>query len=167
MTAGYSAQFIADRYSVSLFEVAATERERTVRVSAGAGTSWEVTLPKWYPPSVAILAGPKIAVWAVTRLFLLAPGQGPVQIDLQDEIGAVYAVEHLLCVVCELAVLLYDARTSSVVDSYVATDVLGESWWEDDRLLVTSFSGSPLTFRPSSAGVGFIGEANGRSARTS
>jgi hypothetical protein len=154
---GYAARFVADRSTVSLFEVASTERERTMRVSTGAGASWEVTLPKWYPPSVAILSGSRIAVWAATRLYLLAQGRKPIQVDLQDEIHAVYGVEHLLCVVCELAVLLYDAEATSVVDRYVAEDVLGESWWEGARLLVTSFTGPPLAFHPSPAGIGFAG----------
>ena len=154
---GYSARFVADRSTVSLLEIASTERERTMRVTAGAAATWEILLPKWYPPSVAILPRSRIAVWAVTRLFLLSQGRKPIQVDLQDEIHAVYGVEHLLCVVCELAVLLYDAEAASVVDRYVAEDVLGESWWEGDRLLVASFTGPPLAFRPSPAGIGFAG----------
>jgi hypothetical protein len=164
MSGGYSARFISDRYSVSLFEVSATERERTVRVSAEAGARWDVTLPKWNPPSVAILPGPRIAVWSGTRLFLLIRDAGPIQVDLQDEVHAVYWVDQQLCLVCELGVFLYDAKASSIIDRYVASEVLGESWWEGERLLVASFDGPQLTFHPSPAGLGFAGTVDANSA---
>jgi len=156
MTAAYACRFIADRLSVSLFEVSAGESERTVRVKTGAGPGWEILLPIWYLPSVAVLPGPTIAVWSVSRLFLLVEGKQPVRAELDDEIHAVYAVGHLLCVVCELAVLIYDPERASVVDRYVAEDVLGDSWWEGDRLLVESFSGPPLVFSLSASGVGVV-----------
>jgi len=156
MTARYACRFIADRLSVSLVEVSTGESERTVRVETGAGPGWEIVLPIWYLPSVAVLPGPIIAVWSVSRLFLLVEGKQPVRADLDDEIHAVYVVGRRLCIVCELAVLIYDPENASVVDRYVAEDVLGESWWEGNRLLVGSYSGPPLVFTPTASGVGLV-----------
>ena len=156
MTARYACRFIADRLSVSLFEISAAANERTVRVETGTGPGWEIVLPIWYLPSVAVLPGPIIAVWSVSRLYLLVEGKQSVRAELDDEINAVYAVGRLLCIVCELAVLIFDPESASVIDRYVAEDVLGNSWWEGDRLFVGSFSGPPLVFSPTASGVGLV-----------
>lgn len=148
MNAPYACRFVADRRSVSLVEIAASERERTVRVVAGAGPAWEFALPIWYLPSVAIL-GETIAVWAATRLYLLASGKQAVRAEFDDEVHAVFAVGGRFCVVGELSVFVYDADRGTVVDRFQANDVLGASWWEGERLLVESVSGRPHVFSPS------------------
>jgi hypothetical protein len=156
VTGTYASRFIADRHTVSIFEVSTGEGERTVRVKTGAGPGWDIVLPSWSLPSVAVLPGPTIAVWSVSRLFLLAEGKPPIRVEFDDEVHAVYAVGRLLCVVCELAVLIYDPERASIVDRYEAEDVLGDSRWEGEKLLVESFSGPPLAFFPSAAGVGLV-----------
>lgn len=152
MNAPYACRFIADKRSVSLFEIAASENERTVRVVAGAGPAWELVLPIWYLPSVAIL-GDTIAVWVATRLYFLATGKQAVRADFDDEVHAVYAVDGRFCVVGELSVFIYDAEQGEVVDRFHADDVLGASWWKGERLFVQSASGKVHMFSPSADAV--------------
>lgn len=152
MNAQYACRFVADKRSVSLVEIAASESERTVRVATGAGPSWEIVLPIWYLPSVAML-GDTVAVWAATRLFFLASGKHAVRADFDDEVHAVYAVDGNFCVVGELSVSIYDADQSVIVDRFQADDVLGTSWWEGGRLFVKSGSENPYTFNPSAYAV--------------
>ena len=118
---------------------------------------WEISLPIWYLPCVAILAGGAIGVWSVTRLFLLSEGKEPIPIEFDDEIHAVYPVSGLLCVVSELSVSMYDPERARLIDRYQANDVLGISWWEGDRLLIASVTGAPLMFRPGPDSVGYLG----------
>jgi len=152
MIAPYACRIIADKRSVSLVEVAASESERTVRVVAAGGPAWEVVLPIWYLPSIAIL-GDTIAVWAATRLFFLVSGKQAVRADFDDEVHAVFAVDGRFCVVGELSVFVYDADRGAVVDRFQADDVLGASWWEGGRLFVESASGRPHMFSPSADAV--------------
>lgn len=152
MSTRYACRFVADKRSVSLVETATSESERTVRVVTGAGPGWEIVLPMWYLPSVALL-GDTVAVWAATRLFLLATGKGAVRADFDDEVHAVYAIDGKFCVVGELSVFVYDADRAAIVDRFQSDDVLGTSWWEGEKLFVESASGSPYTFNPSTDAV--------------
>lgn len=152
MSARYACRFIADKRSVSLVEIATSEVERTIRVATGAGPGWEIVLPLWYLPSVAIL-GDTLAVWAATRLFFLAAGKQVIRADFDDEVHAVYAVDGRFCVVGELSVFIYDADRGAIVDRFQADDVLGTSWWEDGKLFVESASGRPHAFNPSAEAV--------------
>src|SRR5262245_4519407 len=115
MSAPYACRFVADKRSVSLVEIAASESERNVRVVAGVGAGLDIVLPIWYLPSVAIL-GDTIAVWAATRLFFLASGKQAVCANVDDEVHAVFAVDGRFCVVGELSVLVYDADRGAIVD---------------------------------------------------
>jgi hypothetical protein len=153
MNAPYTCRFVADKRSVSLVEIATSKSERTVRVVVGAGPAWEVLLPIWYLPSVAILED-TIAVWAATRLYFLTPGKQAVRADFDDEVRAVFAAEGRFCVVGELSVFIYDADRGAVVDRFQADDVLGASWWEGESLFVESVSGRLHVFRPSADAVG-------------
>ena len=74
----------------------------------GNHPGWEIVLPIWYLPSVAIL-GDTVAVWAATRIFFLVTGQEVVRADFEDEVHAVYAVDGKFCIVGELSVFMYDA----------------------------------------------------------
>jgi hypothetical protein len=152
MSVPYTCRFIADQRSVSLVEIAASESERTMRVIAGVAPAWEIALPIWYQPSVAILGG-TIAVWAATRLFFLTCGKQAVRADLDDEVHAVFAVDGRFCVVGELSVLIYDADRGRIVDRVQADDVLGASWWEGEILCVESSLGRPHMFSPSADAV--------------
>ena len=158
MSTPYASRFVADRRSVSLSEVSASESERKLRVSGTRGAAWEIVLPIWYSPSVAIFATGTIAVWSATRLYVLAEGKAPARADFDDdEIHAVYSIDDLLCIVGELSVFTYDPERAVTVDRWQANDVLGASWWERDKLMVESSSGTPLTFRPTAASVGYLG----------
>ncbi len=152
MNAPYTCRFVADKRSVGLVEIATSDSERTVRVVAGAGQAWDLVLPIWYLPSVAIL-GDTIAVWAATRLYLLTSGMQAVRADFDDEVHAVFAADSRFCVVGELSVFVYDADRGVVVDRFQADDVLGASWWEGERLFVESASGTPHVFNPSADAV--------------
>jgi hypothetical protein len=152
MNTPYVCRFVADKRSVSLVEIAASENERTVRVVAGASQTWELVLPIWYLPSVAIL-GDTLAVWAATRLYFMAPGKQIIRADFDDEVHAVFAVDHRFCVVGELSVFIYDADRGAVVDRFQADDVLGASWWEGENLFVKCASGKPYIFSPSADAV--------------
>ncbi|HEY8207839.1 MAG TPA: hypothetical protein VIG99_10190 [Myxococcaceae bacterium] len=153
MTVPYACRFVADQRSVSLVEIVSSGSERTVRVVAGAGPAWEIVLPAWYLPSVAIL-GDTTAVWAATRLFFLASGKQAVRADFDDEIHAVFAVDGRFCVVGELSVSIYDAGRGAIVDRFQSGDVLGASWWEGGKLFVESAAGRPHIFSPSADAVG-------------
>lgn len=157
MTPKYACSYVIDRQSISIFEVRATHSERTVIVATRPGVGWEIDLPIWNFPSVGILPARTIAVWSVTRLYLLAEGGEAARIDLDDEIHGVYSVFGNLCIVCELSVLLYDPEHAVVLERFDADDVLGECWWEGDRLWVDSFSGEPLEFVPTAQGLGYLG----------
>lgn len=148
MTAPYACRFFADKRSVSLVEIAASESDRTVRVATGPSPGWDIALPIWYQPSVALM-GDTVAVWAATRLFFLRTGKQAVRADFDDEVHAVYAIDGRFCVVGELSVFIYDAARGAVVDRFQADDVLGTSWWEGGKLLVESASGVLHTFSPS------------------
>lgn len=152
MNAPYACRFIADKRSVSLFEIAASDNERTVRVVAGVGPAWELVLPIWYLPSIAVI-GDTIAVWAATRLYFLVTGKPAVRADFDDEISAVYAVDGRFCVVGETSVFVYDAEHGEVVDRFQADEVLGADWWEDERLFVQSVSGKLHMFSPTADAV--------------
>jgi hypothetical protein len=93
---------------ISLVEVSTDGTERSVPVVTGTGPSWEIVLPIWYMPSVAIL-GDAVAVWAATKLFFLAAGREAVRAEFDDEVHAVYAIDRRFCVVGELSVFVYDA----------------------------------------------------------
>src|SRR5687768_13413811 len=105
MTARFSMRIVAERTSISVVEVASSDEARTVRVSDGRH-SWDVNLPSWYFPSLAILSDTLTAIWAVTTLYLLQPRTQPSRLISDDEIHSVYLVDHnrALCTVCELSV---------------------------------------------------------------
>ena len=155
MTGQYVARFVACRRSVSLVEVSATESVRTVSVCVGRQRA-EVELPIWYTPSVAFLPAETTAVWAVDTLYLLRNDRSPLRIEFTDEIHAVYGIDGALCVVGELSVLIYDSSRGIVVDEYSAEDVLGESWWEGERLIVEGIGGLPIVFCPTATAVGYV-----------
>lgn len=152
MSMQYCCRFVAERRSIDLVEISTNETERIVRVTTGGSPSWEIALPIWCPPSVAIFSD-TFAVWAATRLFLLIPGEEAVRADFDDEVHAVYAVEGKFCIVAELSVFVYDAQRGAIVDNFQADDILGNSWWEGERLFVESVSGKPHSFVPSAAGL--------------
>jgi len=157
MSTPYACCFVADWRSVSLVEVSASESERKLRVSVAPGKSWEVVLPIWCLPCIAILSAGVIAVWSVTRLFVLSEGKDPVRADFDDEIRAVYSVDGILCIVAELSIFIYDPGRATIVSRWQANDVLRASWWEGDKLMVESSSGTPIMFRPSAEAVGYLG----------
>lgn len=152
MNACYACRFIADKRSVSLVEVATSKSERTVRVIMGASPGWEIVLPIWYLPSIAIL-GDTVAVWAATRLFFLVAGKEAVRADCDDEVHTVYAVDGRFCVVGELSVFVYDADRRAIIDRFQTDDVLGTSWWDGGRLFVDTASGRPHIFSPTADSV--------------
>ncbi|WP_129775619.1 hypothetical protein [Peristeroidobacter soli] len=148
MTAQYSTRYISQHLTVSLVEVAATSEQRTLQVVVHPGGEWRVDLPIWYLPGVAILDASAIALWAGARFHLLVPGKAAVSVDLEDEVHAIYGVGSSLCIVSELSVLLYEPTARRVLDRFDADDVLGESWWEERRLMVQASSGAALVFTP-------------------
>lgn len=149
MSIRYACRFIADKRSVTLVEVAADSAERTFRIVADKGTPWEIALPIWCVPSVAIL-GATVVVWAARRMFVMAAGKEIVRADLDDEVDAVYEVNGNLCIVGELSVAIYDVRSKMVVDRFDCDEVLGTSWWLGEKLFVQSESGKLYVFRPTS-----------------
>jgi hypothetical protein len=157
VTVLYWSRFISEKTVVDVVEVATTEVERRLRVTLPPGGSWEISLPRWSLPSVALLAGRSVAVWSGTRLFVMMEGQEPARADFEDEVHAVYSVGSVLCIVAELSVSMYDVQRAVIIDQWRARDVLGRSWWEENILFVESVSGMPLMFKPDTVGVGYVG----------
>jgi hypothetical protein len=147
MTGQYSSRYISQHLTVSLTEVAATGERRTLLAVVRPGGEWRVDLPIWYPPGVAIVDA-SVALWAGTRFHLLSPGKSALTVDLEDEVHAVFGVGANLCVVCELSVLLYAPGEKRMLDRFDSDEVLGDSWWDEGRLIVKSSSGSALVFAP-------------------
>lgn len=150
----YYSRLVVDKLTLSMVETSATEDERTIRVMTKPGTSWELVLPIWYDPSVSILSETSFAIWAGCSLYVVDHAAPPVEVDFDDEIHAVYRLEHRLCIVGELSVSVYDPARAVVVDSYQAKDVLGDSWWEGDRLWVEAWEEPPIQFAPTADSVG-------------
>ena len=147
MTGQYSSRYISQHLTVSLTEVAATSEQRTLQAVVRPGGQWRVDLPIWYPPGVAIVDS-SVALWAGTRFHLLVPGKAALTVNLEDEVHAVFGVGANLCIVCELSVLLYEPGAKRVLDRFDSDDVLGDSWWDEGRLMVKTSSGVALVFVP-------------------
>jgi hypothetical protein len=147
MTGQYSSRYISQHLTVSLTEVAATSEQRTLQAVVRPGGEWRVDLPIWYLPGVAIVDA-CVALWSGTRFHWLVPGKAALTVDLEDEVQAVYGVGANLCVVCELSVLLYEPGAQRMLDRFDSDDVLGDSWWDEGRLMVETSSGAALVFVP-------------------
>ena len=149
----YFARIIVDRLPIDIVEIASTDEKRTLRVTMGRETTWDIELTRWYAPSVGLLSDDAVAVWASTRLYLLVSHEAPRLLDLDDEVHAVFVVEGSLLVVTELSVVLIDLSKGNSVDRFDAEDVLGRAWWQGDDLEVERPGKPPLRFRPRMASL--------------
>lgn len=144
----YATRIIADRRPIDIVEVTCTDEVRTLRVTSGRATTWDIELTRWYAPSVGLLSDGTLAVWASTGLYLLVAGEAPRRFDLDDEVHAVFLIEGCLLVVTELSVVLLDLSSGEPVDCFDAEDVLGGAYWSGDEVHVEREGTSPVRFRP-------------------
>ena len=76
-----------------------------------------------------------VLIWAGVNLYQMQIDQPPKVVEFDDEIHAVYSIESLLCVVCELSVRLLDPGFREL-DRIESDCVLGRSWWHEQILNV-------------------------------
>lgn len=155
MIRAYATQVIVNRTTIGV--LVSEQDDVTSRVSATVDDhTWTLELASWTFPSVAVFEHCSV-IWALNRAYFFPRGSGPIVVDFDDELNAVYQVDDRFCIIGETSVVLYDLAQRVSVDILEADEVLGQSWWKSDELYVSREGASPLQLVPSRNGLGVRG----------
>ncbi|MBI1929021.1 hypothetical protein HYR99_32845 [Candidatus Poribacteria bacterium] len=152
----YMAFVIVDGHTITLMEQLVSKEEPCFKREVGEERCFElrvdnlsigeIGLLAWHQPRIAVSAS-HVAVWGGTRIYI-APLTGKTLrfFDQEEEIHAAYPVGNRWCFVCELSVRLFDLDSGAEVARFDHNEVLLESWWSDDSLIVEDFQGRRMKF---------------------
>ncbi len=123
-------------------EQVAPGTERAVYlVSVDGKPKGAVDFPSSYTPGIAI-GEKEVVTWGGTRLYIVPLGSGELrQEEHDDEVEMVYVRSSTWLVVGETSVAVLDPRLRCATSRWAHNEVLTDSWWTDDRLLVKDLGG--------------------------
>ncbi len=111
-------------------------------VSKGA-----VEFPLSYTPGFALGAG-EVITWGGTRLYVVPLGPGEVrQEEHDDEVEMVYVRRSTWLVVGETSVAVVDPRLRCATSRWAHNEVLTDSWWVGEKLVVKDLGGRMFLVR--------------------
>ena len=94
-----------------------------------------------YTPGLAIGEN-QVIVWGGTRLYVVPFGPGdPSSEEYDDEVGMVYVRPGTWIVVGETSVALFDPSLRCATSRWGHNEVLIESWWTNDHLMLKDLTG--------------------------
>ncbi len=139
---------IVDRLGLVLIAESAADSETTFQLYIDSTLRGKVSFLSAYPPGVSISRG-NIAVWGGTRLYACsAAGNSLLRFDQDDEIHAAYLLDDSIwCLVREISVVVFDVNAAQEIARYGHDEILLDSVWREDRLIVRDLQNRELEIR--------------------
>lgn len=112
---GYQAVLVVGRHTIDVSERATSFDERILELKIDDVSKGVLSLLRHYLPRVAA-GSSDVAVWAGAELYLARWEGGPLlHFSLDDDIHAAYAMGGRWCLVCEIAVLVFDPSEGKAI----------------------------------------------------
>jgi hypothetical protein len=144
----YIAKFVINHLSIVVIEKTSSLEEQSFEVQIDGILIGEISLPKYYLPGIA-LNNSYVALWGGQCVYIGSlTGQNFQNFQQEDVIHTVYPIgPDQWCMVCETSVLIWDCFVG-IQAKYEHNEVIMNSWWKDDLLIIEDFEGKKLIFNP-------------------
>ena len=137
---------VFDNKTINLLEKSLSEQERLLSLTVDLHPSVELSFSPWYLPGLFFHSS-TLAVWCGARIYVFDCNSGKISsFNVTDEVHAAYVTADRWCLVCETSVILFDSESGIEVEKFEHDEVILNSWWLDEGLLLEDFEGRKLRF---------------------
>jgi hypothetical protein len=140
-------RLVAGRTTVEIITVEVSPPDRIFELSVDNVFQGRITFLEHQIPAVALGDNWEIAIWGGTSIYLGSTKEGMQLFEQDDEVHTAYPLNGLWCLVREISVVLFNPLNAEMVFHYSHDEIILQSRWEGEILILKDLRGRELRFR--------------------